>query len=157
MDARIEMRRGRYTPVVMSHDDWPWPEVLVATDVNPWGMFIATEHTLDPGEEVRLSFRLGTPELWELEGQVVRSKQLRRQVDLGFSGIGLWLTSPSASERRHMRKLLRGVPPPIPSASLWEGTDAGSDPGRRRPARRGGRRREDRPLRRWSWIRRASA
>lgn len=143
-DGRIEMRRARLTPVVMSHDDWPWPEVLVASEVSPRGLYVTAEDRLVAADSwVRVSFRLGTPELFELDGHVAHFQRRRRRTDPGWSGMGVELHGASPLERMRMRELLRGVPPPLPASVA---ASRGPVAGRRRPGRRGGRRASD-PLR----------
>jgi len=143
MNKRFEVRKARLTPIVVSHDTWPWPEVLVATDVSPRGLFISGDRLVDEGESVRVSFRLGTSELWEPEGYVVRSSWRRRFSDLRFSGFGVELFGVSSLERTMMRMLLRKVPPPLPLSCLRTGEGEQVKPTRRRRGRSGGRRRDD--------------
>ena len=150
MSPRLEMRRARLTPVVLSHDDWPWPELLVATEVSPRGLYVsAEERLLRAGEEVRVSFRLGTPELWEASGVVAHFQRRRRRADPGYSGMGVELFDLSALERIRIRELLRGVPPPLPAAVV--AAAAAGRASRRGPGRKGGRRVSDpsRPALRW--------
>lgn len=144
MNKRFEIRKARFTPVVVSHDNWPWPEVLVATDVSPRGLFIAADRRVKHGEGVRLSFRLGTSELWEPEGVVVHSTWRRRFTDVRYSGVGVDLLSVSPLERTKMRTLLRKIPPPVPMSCLQTNGDEPGRTSRRRGRRRGGRRQDDR-------------
>ncbi len=149
MSKRFEMRRARLTPVVISHDDWPWPEELVATEVSPRGLYIASdERIVQPGQEVRISFKLGTAERWEYDGYVAHSTHKRRRSDWGYTGMGVELVGVSPVERVWMRALLRGVPPPIPT----ECHKVAPTPERRRGERKGGRRLMDQPLRRSRWV-----
>lgn len=143
MNKRFEVRKARFTPVVVSHDDWPWPEVLVATDVSPRGLFVASGRRVKYGQYVRLSFRLGTSELWEPEGVVVHSTWRRRFTDVRYSGIGIDLLSVTPIERTKMRELLRKIPPPVPMSCLRKEEEASRQTTRRRRGRRGGRRQED--------------
>jgi hypothetical protein len=155
MKKRFEIRKARLTPVVVSHDDWPWPEVLVATDVSPRGLYIATDRLEELAGTVRLSFKLGTSELWELEGAVVHQQRRRRSSDPRYSGLGVELLDAGPLERTRMRELLRRIPPPVPLEVAWVGDDESVRArGRRRDGRAGGRRREDPPTPRRSWWRR---
>jgi hypothetical protein len=142
MNARYELRKCRYTPIVVSHDDWPWPELLVATDVSPGGIYIATDKRVDIDDSLRLSFRLGTDDLWELDGCVVRTQSRQRRTDPGFSGFGVELFGASPMERLRMRSLIRHEPPPVPDLGLDKGI-AAVRTNRRRPGRWGGRRQDD--------------
>jgi hypothetical protein len=155
MTKRFEIRKARLTPVVISHDDWPRPETLVATDVSPQGLFIATD-VLDRLEgEVRVSYRLGTSERWEYEAAVVHRQMRRRRTDPRYGGLGLELLDPTERERAEMREMLRRIPPPVPLDAAWLGDDEEARGGnRRRDGRGGGRRREDPPTPRRSWWRR---
>jgi hypothetical protein len=148
MKNRFELRKSRYTPVVVSHDDWLWPETLVASEVSPRGLFISSDHQLPHDEMVRVCFRLGTPDYWDFHARVVHGTQRRRQNDWGFSGLGLELVDASPLERMQMRNLLRRYPPPIPLACRKaEGT-----PSRRRLGRAGGRRADDPRRQRSYWF-----
>ena len=156
MNKRFEVRKARLTPVVVSHDDWPWPEVLVASDVSPRGLFITGERRVREGEYLRLSYRLGTDVFWEPEGVVVHGLLRRRNVDARYSGLGVELVGVTPFERTKMRELLRKIPPPIPIAALRSRDPATSGSTRRRPGRRGGRRRDD-PQSLWArWGKRRS-
>lgn len=154
MNARYELRKSRFTPIVVAHDDWPWPELLVATDVSPAGLYVASDNVVAVDEQVRLSFRLGTSELWELDGRVVRTQWRRRRTDPGFSGFGVELLGTSPFERIRMRSLIRHEPPPVPDLGLDKGV-AAVRTNRRRPGRWGGRRRDDHrtPSRPRRWVR----
>lgn len=148
MNKRFEVRKARFTPVVVSHDEWPWPEVLVASDASPRGLFITSDRPVKYGEYLRLSFRLGTDELWEPEGVVVHSTRRRRLTDVRYSGIGVDFLDVSPFERSKIRELLRKHPPPVPMSCIRRRSD--SLGARRKPGRGGGRRRDDpQPL----WVR----
>jgi hypothetical protein len=149
MTNRLEIRKARLTPVVVCHDEWPWPEVLVATEVSPRGMYLTAEdRVLQAGEAVRVSFRLGTPERWEIDAIVAHAALRRRHADDGYTGMGIEFVGASPIARLTMRKLLRGVPPPLPPGVARPRSPAAA---RRRPGRQGGRRATDplRPESRW--------
>lgn len=151
MRSRIEVRKARLTPVVASHDNWPQPTVLVATEVSPRGLFVSGDLPADLGDSLRLSYRLGTPERFEFEAEVVHTAAKRRQTDLGYTGLGLTLLDAAPLERLRMRHLLRKLPPPLPKECLKE-MIKGVAPTRRREGRRGGRRRSDPVIpQRW-WV-----
>lgn len=150
MNNRFEVRKGRLTPIVVAHDDWLWPEELVAVDLSPRGLFVARDRVLPPGESVRLCFRLGTPEFWQFEARVVYARWQRRTADPRHTGMGLELLDASPLERIEIRSLLRAVPPPLPLACRARIGD-GDQAGRRRPGRRGGRRADDPPWLRTGW------
>ena len=152
MKSRREQRKGRYTPVVVSHDDWLWPEVLVATDVSPQGLFVTSERLVGLGEEVRLSYRLGTAERWELLGRVVWQTRRRRRSDPGYCGMGVELLDSSPLERLRMRTLLRKVPPIVPREVRKRAAKGQTE--RRRRGRAGGRRSTDERQVRGPWVRR---
>lgn len=149
MRKRFEVRKARLTPIVVAHDEWRAPEVLVATDVSPRGLFVANDLLLPPDECVRVCFRLGTPEYWEFEARVAYTQWQRRTGDIGSSGLGLELLDASPLERMKIRSLLRRFPPPIPSSCRSKLGVDGS--GRRRPGRSGGRRTSDTPAIRTGW------
>ena len=153
MRKRHEVRKARLTPIVVAHDDWPWPELLVATEVSPEGLYIAGDRLVPPGECVRLSYRLGTPDRWEVDARVTHHRFQRRYLDVGYSGFGLELLDISPLERMRMRLLLRKCPPPVPPSCVRaaRGLDGGGLGDRRRQGRKGGRRRDDPPPPRRLW------
>lgn len=148
LHKRFEVRKARLTPIVIASDLMPRPEVLVATEMSPRGLYIARDLLLPPGERVRVCFRLGTPELWELDAVVVHSMWQRRTGDVGASGLGLELLDPSPLERLKIRALLQKIPPPLPHSCRPREPAADA---RRRPGRSGGRRSSDPAPSRTGW------
>lgn len=85
-----------------------------ALDLSPDGMLVRTEHDLDVGENVIVSFRATQLGLWfDSEARVARVVRGRRDGDRG-AGIGLSFSSLDRVKRLILRGHLRRVPPPLP-------------------------------------------
>ncbi len=151
MSIRFEIRKARFTPVVVASDEWPRPEVLVATEICPRGLFITSDRLVSAHGSVRLSFRLGTSDLWEFEGNVVHRSWRRRRTDPGYNGLGVELTDTSPLARLRMRALLRKHPPPVPLECRLEAARGDGPSQRRRASRWGGRRHDDMPRPKKAW------
>jgi hypothetical protein len=85
-----------------------------AVDVSPDGMLVSTEHDLEVGESLIVSFRATQLGLWfDSEAQVARIVKGRRGGDRG-AGVGLTFSSLDRVKRLILRGHLRRVPPPLP-------------------------------------------
>ena len=85
-----------------------------AVDVSPDGMLVATEHELEVGESLIVSFEATQLGLWfDSEAQVARLVKGRRDGDRG-AAIGLSFSSLDRVKRLILRGHLRRVPPPLP-------------------------------------------
>lgn len=85
-----------------------------ALDVSPDGMLVATEHDLEVGENVLVSFRATQLGLrFDSEARVARIVKGRRDGDRG-AGVGLSFSTLDRVKRLILRGHLRRVPPPLP-------------------------------------------
>ena len=85
-----------------------------AVDVSPDGMLVSTEHELEVGESLIVSFEATQLGLWfDSEAHVARIVKGRRDGDRG-TGIGLSFSSLDRVKRLILRGHLRRVPPPLP-------------------------------------------
>jgi hypothetical protein len=111
---RREMRRAvDFTCTVVRERDF---RIVAhqAHDVSPDGLLVATEHDLELGENMIVSFRATQLGLWfDTEASVARVIRGRRPGDRG-AGVGLSFTTLDRVKRLILRGHLRRVPPPLP-------------------------------------------
>ena len=85
-----------------------------ALDLSPDGMLVKTDHDLEVGENLIVSFRATQLGLWfHSEATVARVVKGRRPSDRG-AGIGLSFSTLDRVKRLILRGHLRRVPPPLP-------------------------------------------
>lgn len=85
-----------------------------ALDVSPDGMLVSTEHDLEVGEGLIVSFKATQLGLWfDSEARVARIVKGRRDGDRG-AGVGLSFSTLDRVKRLILRGHLRRVPPPLP-------------------------------------------
>ena len=111
---RREMRRGvKLSCQVVRERDFR----LIgehAVDLSPDGMLVRTDHYLERGENVIVSFRATQLGLWfDSEATVARVVEGRRIED-GGTAVALSFTTMDRVKRLILRGHLRRVPPPIP-------------------------------------------
>ena len=112
---RNDLRRGLALDVEVSNDTFFEPMWLRALDVSLGGMFLASPLVLDVGERVRTRFwPARAPEPLTAEAEVCRVMLNRRRGDRGPYGMGLRFVNAPRDVERHLRRSLRGVPPPLP-------------------------------------------
>jgi len=83
-------------------------------DLSPQGMLVMAQERVLTGEPVLVAFRLPRQHYWfDAEAVVARVVHGRRPGDRGrcFGLAFEWLT---ADAQRHLRGVLRGLPPPLP-------------------------------------------
>lgn len=86
-----------------------------ALDLSPDGMLVATDHFLEPGENLIVTFSATQLGLWfDTEATVARVVEGRRGEDRGRTAIGLRFTTLDRIKRFILRGHLRRVPPPVP-------------------------------------------
>lgn len=114
--------------LITSHDDEP--QLTWATDLSYRGAWVETEHPLDPGEEVVLSFR---PTLWSQDreitvfAQVMRKSHGLRSNDDG-PGMGLRFLDLTATEAAALQSWLVRRPQRLPRHRLgYEARAASQD------------------------------
>lgn len=85
-----------------------------AVDISPDGMLVSTEHDLEVGESMIVSFQATSLGLWfDTEAKVTRVVRGRRGDDRG-GGVGLSFSTLDKVKRLILRGHLRRVPPPLP-------------------------------------------
>jgi hypothetical protein len=85
-----------------------------ALDVSPDGMLVRTDHDMEIGESLIVSFKATQLGLWfDSEASVARIVRGRRDGDRG-AGIGLSFSTLDRVKRLILRGHLRRVPPPLP-------------------------------------------
>lgn len=101
-------------------DGWDRSVGLLATDVSPRGLWLASDLVMEAGQELVLTFR---PPRWPDWGapitalaKVVRAGLARRQADGGRAGMGLLFEDIDSEHVSRMSELMRGLPPPLPRA-----------------------------------------
>jgi hypothetical protein len=100
-------------------DAWHDEAALPATDLSPFGMWLATDLPLATGDAVVLSFK---PPRWPAWGspvvvlaEVVRVGMPRRRGDRGAAGMGLRFVDLDPDHAARMAECLRGLPPTLPA------------------------------------------
>jgi hypothetical protein len=85
-----------------------------ALDISPDGMLVSSEHDLEVGESLIVSFKATQLGLWfDSEASVARIVKGRRDGDRG-AGVGLSFSTLDRVKRLILRGHLRRVPPPLP-------------------------------------------
>ena len=85
-----------------------------ALDLSPDGMLVSSDHDLQVGESLIVSFKATQLGLWfDTEASVARIIKGRRPSDRG-AGIGLSFSTLDRVKRLILRGHLRRVPPPLP-------------------------------------------
>jgi len=88
-----------------------------AVDVSPNGMLVVTDHDLEAGENLFVTFKATQLGLWfDTEASVERFVLGRRAADRA-PGVGIRFTTLDPVKRLILRGHLRRVPPPLPSRS----------------------------------------
>ncbi len=122
---RRSLRRALTIDCRIECDSWEGAVFLPATDVSNEGLWVQTQYTLSPGEEVVVSFALpnAPPEerVWAT-AKVARVGMWRRRDDLQAPGMGLVFTYCSEADRRRLAAFLVGRPPPLPPACVRKAT-----------------------------------
>ncbi len=84
-------------------------------DLSPNGMLVASEHFMERGENVIVSFQATNLGIWfDTEATVARVIEGRRVEDRGVTGVALSFTTLDTVKRLILRGHLRRVPPPLP-------------------------------------------
>lgn len=114
-NERREIRKGlRIACQVVRERDFR----LVADtslDLSPSGMCVPSEHFMERGENVIVSFQATHLGLWfDTEATVTRLVEGRRAEDRGIAGFALRFTTLEPVKRLILRGHLRRVPPPLP-------------------------------------------
>lgn len=95
---------------------WDGEVDLLATDVSPLGLWLDCPLPLEPGESLRLAFRLPGAAPFVTGAEVARAGLLRRRNDSSRAGMGLSFTGLPEATRDRLAAQLRGLPPPLPGA-----------------------------------------
>jgi hypothetical protein len=118
---RRSVRRAVQFECNLESESWDGIVVLPATDLSNEGLFIESHYALDEGEEVVVSFPLpgdGEPgRIWAI-AEVARVGMWRRRGEARASGMGLAFTYFSNDDRTRLDAALRGLPPPLPTATI---------------------------------------
>lgn len=114
---RRSLRRAVGLECALQSDLWDGLVSFAATNVSNEGVWIDTAYTLDPGEELVLSFlppgaRQGE-EVWAV-AEVARVGLWRRRLDPWPAGMGLTFRYLSHVDRRFLARSLVGYPPRLP-------------------------------------------
>ncbi|MFT3921479.1 MAG: hypothetical protein QM778_02970 [Myxococcales bacterium] len=114
---RRSLRRAVELECALQSDLWDGMVSLAATNVSNEGVWIDTPYTLDPGEELVLSFlppgaRQGE-EVWAV-AEVARVGIWRRRLDPWPAGMGLTFRYLSNVDRHFLARSLVGYPPRLP-------------------------------------------
>jgi hypothetical protein len=115
---RRSLRRAVGLECALQSDLWDGLVSLAVSNVSNEGVWIDTPYTLEPGEELVLSFlppgaRQGE-EVWAV-AEVARVGLWRRRLDPWPAGMGLTFRYLSHVDRRFLARSLVGYPPRLPA------------------------------------------
>ncbi|MFW6067042.1 MAG: PilZ domain-containing protein [Myxococcota bacterium] len=87
-------------------------------DISPYGLLVAADTPVEPGERVMVSFQApGDTEWFDAEARVARVIEGWREGDPGYC-MGLRFTHIPLERRLELRARLHGLPPPLPRRRL---------------------------------------
>jgi hypothetical protein len=116
---RHALRRAVDIECGVLSDTWQDVAPLCATDLSPFGMWLATDLPLPLGDALVVSFK---PPRWPSWGspvvvlaEVVRVGMPRRRGDSGPAGMGLRFVDLDPEQAARMTNCLSGLPPTLPS------------------------------------------
>ncbi len=114
-DSRRALRRAVELSCDLVSHYGDVPEVHVASDVSPYGLWVDTAMPLHPGSEVVLGFRPPHYEGDEMLvfGTVTRVVTGRRRGDRGRLGMAIEFRDLSSEQRTMMAASLKGIAPRI--------------------------------------------
>jgi PilZ domain len=119
--VRRSLRRALAIECNIECETWDGMVSLPVTDLSNEGLWVESEVSLSPGEELVVSFQLPdtphAPRIWAT-ARVARVGLWRRRDDVHASGMGLVFTYCSEADRRRLSAFLVGRPPPLPPACV---------------------------------------
>ena len=119
MKKRFEIRRSIKLPIEVITSMWDEPLNFNTADLTPHGAYVVSELMPEVGEHLVCSFNLSDMACMTKDycffGEVTRVNWFRRIVDRGRPGFGVRFMDAAPLDRLRIRRILRGVPPPIPT------------------------------------------